>query len=164
MHPDFRRHVLASFVYAAAGPLALGAAAMWSPSPVSVWFVLLMGVCTFGAAYYGFVVAPRWYRWASDIVASARPTNGHIVLHRYIDSDFMALYASEAMSRKGTTADRFRVLIPRWRYEPFLDARLEAKTYRDPQTHQPVAFQTASGWLWCCPAPRRRSRETARSV
>lgn len=157
MHPDFRRHVLASFAWMAAGPLTLGAAAIWSPSPIPVWFVLLMGACTVGAAYYGFVVAPRWHRWASGIVSSTRPTKGHIVLHLYADSDITVLYASEATNPRVTRAGKFRVVIPTWRYQPFLDARLEAKTYRDPQTQRPVAFETASGWLWCCPGPRRRT-------
>lgn len=158
LHPDLQRHFRATLLWSVAVLVGVPVALWMSPTPIPRWFLMAGGAIAIGWGYYSLLVALRWYRWASRIVASTRPVKSDIVLDLYRDSDYSALYASEAAKPKEETKPRrFRVLTPPWEYPPLLDTRLAAKIYRDPQTGQPVAFELTPGWLWCQPGWRTPS-------
>jgi hypothetical protein len=158
VHPDLRRHVLVTSVSSAALGMAglIALAVAWQSPPSPPLPLLLFGGVALPVAYIGLVIAPRWYRRASRFVTSTRPAVGQIVLHLEADSDSTSLYASLiTQSTMATTqADRFLLIVPRWPVESILDAPIEAKIYRDPQTQRPVAFQVTGGFLWCFPHGR----------
>ena len=158
VHRELRRQVLVGSICSAvvgiAGLAAL-VAAWWSPSQPR-WPFLLVAAAFFSVAYVGIVIAPRWYRRASRVVASIQPTVATIVIHLEADSDSTSLYASFATSPSAASAEveRFPLVIPRWRIDSHLGTPIEAKVYRDPFSQRPVAFEITSGLLWCFPYAR----------
>jgi hypothetical protein len=158
VHRDLRRYVLVTSVASAALGIAGLAALMvaWGSPSGPTWPLFLFAAVSVAVAYVGLVIAPRWYRHASRVVASMQPTIATIVLYLEADSDSTSLYASFASSSAVSKAEgeRFRLVIPRWRVDSHLDSPIEAKIYRDPSSQRPVAFQIPSGLLWCFPHAR----------
>jgi hypothetical protein len=158
VHPELRGKVVVTCVSSAAVVLfglfaVLGA---WG-EPYAPWLmILLFATAALCIAWAGLVIAPRWYRHASRVVASTLPAPATIVLQLESDSESTALYASFATSPPMANAkiERFPLVIPSWSIESYLGAPLDATVYRDPSTQHPVAFQIAGGLLWCMPYAR----------
>jgi hypothetical protein len=158
VHRDLRRQVLVASISSAVlviAGLATLLAAWWSPSGQR-WLYLLVAAAFLYVAYTGLVIAPRWYRHASRVVASVQPTVATIILHLETDSDSRSLYVSFATYSSVSKAEveRFPLVMPRWRVDSHVGTPIEAKVYRDPSSQRPVAFEIASGLLWCIPYAR----------
>jgi hypothetical protein len=157
VHPDLRRKVLVTVVSAAAvGITGIAALVMaWRFPSGPPWPFLLFAAVAFAVTYGGLVTTPRWYRYASRVVASTEPTVATIVLEREDDSDSTSLYASLASSATITgEIERFPLLVPRWRIGVDTRTPIKANVYRDPFSQRPVAFQITGGLLWCLPYRR----------
>lgn len=155
LHPDLRKHLaivsVVSLLFALAGFTALF---VWARSLLMTeharWGLLVFGIAAFGITYLGLAALPRWYRRASFIVATEKPSAGEIMLGREPGSDptlLQAMYDGE----------RYRVLKPRWPIEAMLGRRVAAQIYTDPRERRPVAFRISEGLLWCLPANRYSS-------
>ena len=163
VHRDLRRQILVTSVSSAAlgiAGLAALVAAWWSLLEPP-WLLLVFAAASLPISYVGLVIAPRWYRHTSRVVASIQPTVATIVLCLEADSDSTSLYASFATSSSIAKAEieRFSLVIPRWRVDSHVGTPIEAKVYRDPSSQRPVAFQITSGLLWCLPYARAANRE-----
>lgn len=157
VHPDLRRKVLLTTVSSAAVAVTgLGALMLaWRLPSAPVPF-LVFAAAAFWVSYVGLVTTPRWYRYASRVVASTEPVAATIVLEGETDLDSRSLYASFPTSSatfNGQT-ETFPLLVPRWRLEVRMGTPIQAKVYRDPFSQQPVAFKIPDGLLWCVPYRR----------
>jgi hypothetical protein len=158
VHPDLRRKVLVTAVSSAAVG-ATGAAALvlgWRLPSGPPWPFLLFAAAAFWVTYVGLVSTPRWYRYASRVVASTEPSVATIVLRLESDSDDTSLYASFPASSAmfNGEIESFPLLTPRWRVNADIGSPIQAKIYRDPFHQLPVAFQITGGLLWCLPYRR----------
>ena len=138
-----------------AGLAALLAAALEIPAFARVprWALILFGLVGLGVAYLGVVVAPRWYRRASWVVATTRPLPARLTLEVDRGTDTTTLYATLDMPDASREAQRFAVLFPRWEVEPLYATRTEVSVFLDPESNRPVAIQTPAGMLWAKPHP-----------
>jgi hypothetical protein len=158
VHPDLRKQILVTSVSSTALGVA-GLAALivaWRSPSEPRWPLLLFAAASIPIAYIGLVIAPRWYRRASRVVASVRPTRTAIVLRLEADSDSTSLYASFATppATAEVEPEAFPLVIPRWRVDLLLGTSIEADVYCDPSSQRPVAFRVPSGLLWCLPYAR----------
>ena len=140
-----------------AGLAALLAAALEIPAFARVprWALILFGLVGLGVAYVGVVVAPRWYRRASWVVATTRPLPAQLSLEVDRGTDTTTLYAIVDILDASREALRFAVLFPQWEVEPWYATRTDVTVFLDPESKRPVAIQTPRGMLWAKPHPRK---------
>jgi hypothetical protein len=155
IHHDLRRQVLAGAIVSAvlgiAGAAALVVATTSRAEPR--WALVVFAVAALGVSYLGTVITPRWYRRATRVVASTRPSAAIIVVHREADSESTSLYVE-------LEGSKLPLVMPAWVADLPLDQPVEAQVYRDPSTGDPLAFRIANGLLWRLPGPPDARRST----
>ena len=162
VHPDLRRQVSATVFAGVAigvGGLVLPALfALGVPgvSQIPPW--VLFGVCLADTVltYLATVVAPRWYRNASQAVEASEPLEAQVSLRIVSSSNSRSLLAhleSSPLPLTGSAPHDVPLLMPTWDVTPLLTDPLTVSLFvHDARI---VALRTASGILWAMPHTHR---------
>ena len=166
LHPDLQRYhrlaVVGGAVVAALGAIMVAGGVVEMPvvSEVPALVLIVFGAAFLVFGYLGLVLAPRWYRDASRIVATGRPVTARVTLKREQDSESTWLRARVHTGAASAAArGEISLLVPRWDVAALLDSPIQVELHVDTVRNRVVALATERGLLWSIPYYRWAERE-----